>query len=439
MVGTFFWCAALAALPLPVRAAQTAPSAETVIRLNVQPMAAPKPALRYLLLPDLKELNPGNPIPNYLKCLMDQDLAADRESLGRYGLRLADRAARLDKPDWQILLKTKTDGVSLLLPDVQKMRALANGLQARFHQEVALRHFDDALVTAKTMFAMSRHMNEHPTLIGELVGIAIAFVTIAPLEEMLEQPGCPNLYWALTNLPSPLVSLEKGIEGERCLIQGELHDLDDSTPMSAEQLRKVIAHIDELKQLDEMRPKRDKVTQAWLDARTKNQGSLRAARQRLVEVGIPEERLSRFPAEQVILLDEKREYEVRRDEIMKLMPLPAWQVEELWTQTNRAPETALFGFLVPGVERVRRAQGRLDQRIALLRHVEGLRLYAAAHEGRLPEKLADVPVPLPDDPFTGKPFRYKLEGGTAHLRGTPPPGQKQEPAYNLHYEVSIQK
>ena len=256
---------------------------------------------------------------------------------------------------------------------------------------------------------------------------------------MLEQPGCPNLYWALTNLPSPLVSLEKGIEGERSLIQGELHDLDDSAPMSVERLRKVIAHIDELKQLDEMKRVRDKVTQAWLDARTKNAGSLRAAHQRLVEVGIPEARLLRFPADQVILLDEKREYEVRRDEIMKLMPLPAWQFEGLWSERKPAPESALLGFLVPGVERVRRAQGRLEQRIALLRHVEGLRLYAAAHEGRLPEKLADVPVPLPDDPFTGKPFRYKLEGGTARLRGTPPPSQKQEPAYNLHYEVSIQK
>src|SRR4029077_8029016 len=139
----------------------------------------------------------------------------------------------------QILLKTKTDGVSLLLPDVQKMRALANGLQARFREEVALRHFDDALVTAKTMFAMSRHMNEHPTLIGDLVGIAIAFVAIGPLEEMLEQPGCPNLYWALTHLPNPLVPLEKGLEGERMLIQAEMHELDNNAPMSTDQIKKL--------------------------------------------------------------------------------------------------------------------------------------------------------------------------------------------------------
>jgi hypothetical protein len=79
VVGILLWCAALAALPLPSRAQQAVPSAETVIRLNVQPMAAPKPALRYLLLPDLKEMNPGNPIPNYLKCTMEPDFF-DRET-----------------------------------------------------------------------------------------------------------------------------------------------------------------------------------------------------------------------------------------------------------------------------------------------------------------------------------------------------------------------
>src|SRR5437870_2396387 len=97
------WCVALAVIPLPARAEQTVTAAETVIRLTVQPMPAPKPALRYLLLPELKEIISGNPIPNYLKCLLDQDFTADRDVLGSSALRLADRAARMDRPDWQIL------------------------------------------------------------------------------------------------------------------------------------------------------------------------------------------------------------------------------------------------------------------------------------------------------------------------------------------------
>ena len=48
-------------------------------------MPAPKPALKYQLLPEVRELNPGNAAQNYLKCFMEQrsffftkESAADR-------------------------------------------------------------------------------------------------------------------------------------------------------------------------------------------------------------------------------------------------------------------------------------------------------------------------------------------------------------------------
>src|SRR5437773_12248286 len=151
---------------------------EVLVELTVPPMPAPKPALRYRLLPELKEMNPGNPIPNYLRCMMEQDLSSETEVRSNSVLRQVDRAARLDKPDWQILLQVKTEGISLRLPDLQKVRTLASALQERFRAEVALRCFDDGLITAKTLFAMSRHMGENPTLIADLVGIAIATVAI---------------------------------------------------------------------------------------------------------------------------------------------------------------------------------------------------------------------------------------------------------------------
>jgi hypothetical protein len=437
---TLLCCAALAAWALPCRAEPTLTPTEMVVRLTVQPMDAPKPALRYLLLPDLKEMTPGNPIPNYLQCFFDQDFPADRENLRKSALRQADRAARMDKPDWQILPRLKTDGIGLLLPDVQKMRQLALELQGRFREEIAQRRFNDALRTAKTMFSLSRHVGEHPTLIGDLVAIAIANVAIIPLEEMLEQPGCPNLYWALTNLPNPLISLDKGMEGERASIRGEFKELDDSAPMGRDQIDKLIVHIDRV--LEPARGgKRPGGTRAWLNERKGDKEAVAAARRRLVEVGYPEERLLRFPVEQVLFLDAWREYEVQRDEVMKLMNLPTWQLDAFYPKPPPKGElgASLFHGLVPPLQKVRGAQGRLEQRIALLRHVEALRLYAAAHDGKLPEKLADCPVPLPPDPFTGKPFVYKVAGQTAHLRGTPPRGYENNPACNLHYELTVQK
>ena len=132
-------------------------------------------------------MNPGNPIQNYMKCMMeqkkfffDEEAFQHREKLltmplkelpaqelqeyGRFALSQADWAARLDNPDWQVLLKLKADGIELLLPEVQQIRSLARALQVRFRAEIAQWRFDDAIRTAKTMFAMSRHLGEHPTL-----------------------------------------------------------------------------------------------------------------------------------------------------------------------------------------------------------------------------------------------------------------------------------
>jgi hypothetical protein len=286
---------------------------------------------------------------------------------------------------------------------------------------------------------MARHLGEHPTLVGNLEGFAIARTAIGPLEEMLEQPGCPNLYWALTNLPIPLVSLEKGIRGERDIFLGMFRDLDENAPMSPDQLKRFVARLDRL--IAGGNPiKPGEGVRAWLDARNHDEGKLRSARQRLAEYGIPEPRLLSFPADQLLLLDEKREYEVRRDDIFKLMNLPMWQALPLAASMRPGNEPTLFlEACLGGLHGVHGAQARLDRRIALLRHVEALRLYAAEHDGALPANLSQITVPLPADPFTGAVFGYEVDGGTAHLRGNPPAGEEKDPAFNIHYEVTLRK
>ena len=453
--------AVVAAFAHACLAGQTSATSEMVIRLTVRPMPAPKPALRYQLLPALKDMSPGNPIQSYMKCMMEQkNFLFDAEAFqnrakllsmplkelpvqeleddGRFALKQADWAARLDAPDWQILLKLKADGIGVLLPEVQQLRGLSRAVHVRFRAEIAQCRFDDAIRTANTLFAISRHLGEHPTLIGELVGMAIASVAISGLEEMLEQPGCPNLFWALTTLPCPLISLDKGMEGERVMHQWVFRDLNDGAPMSKDQLDKFVADTDKNLDLGDGELRRPGV-RAWLNARSKDEAMINAARRRLVEYGLFEERVRRFPADQVILLDEKRELEVRFDDDIKTLKLPFWQVEALTAPIKSKSPPALFADeLVPALRSVRLAQTRVDQRIALLRHIEALRLHAAEHNGALPAKLSDVSVPLPVDPVTGKPFRYEVTGNAAHLRGSAPAGQEKVPPFNIHYVVTLQ-
>ena len=336
----------------PACAQQAAVKSELLISLSVAPAPAPQPALKYLLIPELREMNPGNPIQGYLKCYLEQyRFVFDEENfdrrqallampleelpapevpeLGRFALAQVDAAARMDTPDWQILLKLRSDGFSTLLPDVQGMRTLARALAVRFRSEIASGRIDDAIRTAKTMFAMAHQLGEHPTLIGDLVGIAIASIAIPPLEEMIQQPDCPNLYWALTNLPDPIVPIRRGLEGERLTLWAFTRDLDSTRPMSDEQIKAFIVHVEKMAG-DEAAFKADGGIRGYLDTRGKDAAKLAAARKRLVDHGLPEARVKTFPPDQIILLDEERELRARFDDVAKIMSFPGWQFQPLY-------------------------------------------------------------------------------------------------------------
>jgi hypothetical protein len=442
----------------------------TVIKLSVQAQAAPKPALKYLLLPELKDMQPGNPITAYYRCFMEQhnfyrgkEAAADREkwlncplselpdNLADYGgssTRQADYAARLDTCDWQILHKIRKDGIGLLLPDIQPLRELASVLKVRYRGQIKVGKFDDAIRTHQTMFALARHLGEHPTIISNLVGIAIAHVAIGPFEELIQQPGSPNLYWAIAQLPKPFVNLRRGFEGERVffLNEGEWGTLIDSNRVwSEDDVRTAREAARKFKGIfDFNRKGDDDIVEKWLLERVKDEAWLSEARKRLVTAGMNDAKVKKFPPEQVLFFDLRAKLEIARDDVMKWAALPFWQADaEMSNLAKRpedpTPEQLIMHSLVPAIHKIHRAQGRIDQRLALLQVVEALRLHAAANEGKLPVSLSDVKVPLPVDPITGKPFIYKLDAATAILQGTPPKGDEKNPVMNIRYEVTIRK
>ena len=52
----------------------------------------------------------------------------------------------------------------------------------------------------------------------------------------------------------------------------------------------------------------------------------------------------------------------------------------------------------------------------MLRIFEAMRLYAATHDGQWPDRLSDITeVPIPINPFDGKPFVYQRQGNKAIL------------------------
>jgi hypothetical protein len=452
----------------------TAPAAAQspeVIKLTLLPAAAPVPALKYQLIPELGDKTPGNAAQLYYRAFspewwtnvrkrevmqkmekaLETPIAELKNSDLRWllelkALREVDRAARRAYCDWELTERLKEDGIYLLIPDVQAMREFAQFLAIRARLEMAEGRLDKAFTTLQTGFALARHVGDGVTLIQSLVGIAIASRMIVQVEDLMRQPGAPNLYWALTDLPRPFIDLRTALQGEKLWLFGtwpELRDLDNPhlSPRQLERLQ-VIAQQIVSDAFDRQPGGTARLTTIALVAKAYPE-----AKRALIAAGRPAEDVEALPALQVVLLDALRRFALYRDDAFKWMALPYPQARAGLERAHQALKESrarpsgipIAEAFLPATSKVIIAKTRLDRRFAALRCVEALRLYAASHDGKLPATLADVTeVPVPSDPMTGKSFEYKLNGDTATLTGAAPPGEPG--AYNtLVYELTLRK
>jgi len=152
-----------------------------------------------------------------------------------------------------------------------------------------------------------------------------------------------------------------------------------------------------------------------------------------------------MPVLQVLLICLVETYERLRDDIFKWYYVPYWQgwngLEEADKQLKEAQkrwEGVPFTMLLLIGGPVYFTAASLGRRIAALRCIEALRMYAADHRGRLPDVLDDITeVPVPTDPVNGKRFIYKAVGGKTILEAPAPPGM--DPQRGRRYELTIRR
>jgi hypothetical protein len=418
---------------------------DRLVLLDLQPAPAPVPALKYQLLPELAEMNPGNSVPAYLRCFAEEthfffskETGEERERLlncplsdikpgslkgyGGHALRQADHAARLEYCDWNLLPQMREQGYMLLIPEIQQIRTLASALAVRCRGQIADKDFDGAIHSLKTIFALARHTGEHPTIISGLVGVAIAQIGCNLLEELIQQPNAPNLYWALTDLPATLVDNRRGVSADRMMSAGTLGDvLDPKRPWAPDEVPAAVKKLTELGvMLSEIPMDARKPAEVWMQGRLKDEAWIKAARKYLTDRGYPAEAVAKYPSEQALFFKLYAKARILRDEALKWMNVPYWQAEEGFAELMKAPtemEDKIAQLLVLAVPKVRTAHARLEQRIGLLRVVEAIRLDGSKNSGKLPASLSELSVPVPVDPVTGKGFGYKVDGMTAVLEG----------------------
>jgi hypothetical protein len=466
---------ATVALILGAVAPAAAQDADKPIRLTLHPAAAASPALQYQLLPQVEDLSPGNRALLYYRGFspewedwrrregfldqVDRALHAPLKNLPRKDLdwildykqfHEVDLAARREYLEWEFTRRIRNEGIGLLLPEIQGFRMTANMLALRVRLEIADQHYDRALYTLQTGFSLGRDLGDAPLLITALVGVSIATVMCNQLEELIQAPGSPNLYWALTALPSPMVSLRKPFQGERLLIYAEFPELRDieRTRLSAQQQQALIDRV--LRVMALMRdwpPPGGASWEAKIELTALVAKLYPEAKRTLVARGRKAQEVETLPALQVVLIYVLNQYQRYQDDLFKWCNVPYWQAlpqltkvdQQLAAAKDRLEGEPLLG-LLPAVLKLYAKTAQLDRRIAALRCVEAIRLYAAAHDGKLPAALNDIgEVPVPIDPMTGKPFEYQVEGNRASLSAPAPPSLQSLPHNALAYELILER
>jgi hypothetical protein len=444
--------------------AQKAPGPR-VIQLAAQSEKKPVSSLAYRLLPDSLDKVEGNAAFLWTRAVMAARAArykwteqqwkwSDTDStpldklvvndvkaalkVHANALYLADQAALRTRCDWErpapTIQNLSTD--MLRMEEVQGLREIAHLLTLRCRVELAERRFDDALHTLRTGFALARHVSgDGPHMVlDDLVGIAVATIMLGRVEEWVQIPGSPNLYWALTDLPRPFIDTRRSIRVELNTIYRSfpvLRELKTKKKLSAEESRRLFEKaFDAVFQSAE--PIIDKALgagggkenmAAWMKKMGPTAVALKyypIAKKGLIASGRPAKEVEALPSLQVIAIYYMEQYDQMRDEILQWLAIPAWQgyksLEKVQAKYSaRAKEdgnilNVLTGMLTPAILKVTAAQLRLDRQIAGLRGAEALRWHVAA--GSLPAKWAEITeVPGPIDPMTGKGLDewYKLD------------------------------
>lgn len=448
------------ALQAPGRAQEAA----APTRITLYPATATRPALANRLLPGFLERIDGNAIV-YLGMVKSEQNAF----FGRPGLQnqfdewksapltelrdvqpflksrengplyYLDQAARSSRADWQLPIG-RVPYYSIMLPNVQESREFARLLAA--HARIAMAHGDmqEPLRDFQTGFALAQHLTANETLVSALVGMAVANVIGDQVLTFIQQPDAPNLYWPLTQLPPQLVDLRRGVEAEMHgaeLTMTELQDLD--SPRSADEWRETLFKLGE-QMADWTSGQRIKLSRPMITASVMR--AYPAAKRALMERGYEADAVAKMPVAQVILLNEMGTLTELRDDAAKWFFLPypdavrgleAADKAHAKRARERRTVLPLSETFLPAMESVRGAQVRCDRMLATLRVLEALRIYAAAHEGRLPAKLSDVTeAPVPVDPVTMTPFGYSLKDGVARLQSPTVNGQA------IDYEIRME-
>ena len=279
-------------------------------------------------------------------------------------------------------------------------------------------------------------------VVSSLVAIAEVGITNGTMIDFMATPGSPNMYWALTELPRPIIDMRDSFRMDVTMVNRIFYKLFEAegADRSVEQWRGVALEIAESigrtagsisaastpKHLDDQSSPTLEQLAIKLAPTVVGILGYGNAKQQLVESGEDPKRVESMPVAQVLAVSAVRDVNKLTNDVERWIYLPFAEAnagmdkeEEKMQQAQRGgftrPGVMIASLLLPASQQVFNAQARVQRDIDAMRVIEAIRMHAA-ETGQLPKTLEDISiVPVPLNPATNKPFEYQLKGGTATL------------------------
>jgi hypothetical protein len=460
-ITTCLTCFAMLAAIFPHRA--TAENKPRVIRMTVSPAQELSPALKYRFRPRTSEHKSGNAALLYYRMIdringkddvkrlakwLDTPLnklphAEARKMLQRYStiLKETELAAHRKSCHWE--LPFSEEGIETILPPLNKFRHLSKILALRARIEIAEGQYDKAVGTLRTGFLFARHISDVNFLITGLVAMSITQEMLQQVRAFSQAPGAPSLYWAMATLGGPVIDIRKSMENECGTFYIQFPALRDvkQKGISPDDFHAIIR-----KQFRALGYNGGTVLADMSDKLTSTFMGMTLyphAKKHLAATGYSDKQIDAMPVAQAIGIYMIETSQRLNDDLFKWMLLPYHEglpnlrrSEALRSDMARDPAMFHLVKLLPAVHRAYFMQAQLDRRVAAMRTIEAVRLYAGKHAGKLPAKLDDIKIaPVPLNSVTGRPFAYKLSGRTFTLIAEGLSGMKASDTD--HYEITL--
>ncbi|MHC4255100.1 MAG: hypothetical protein ACYSUL_05700 [Planctomycetota bacterium] len=155
------------------------------------------------LLPDDSMLNEitsyaRNPIEEFDKERASQLITETKEIINQL-----EKAAQCSKCNWTYLeLEQK-------MFELRNYRCFAHILAFKSRVHIAKGEYTESIKAIRSNLQLAQHLRKNNEVIYGLVSIAISALSLQQIEDLIQRPDSPNLYYALEDLPKPLISIKE--------------------------------------------------------------------------------------------------------------------------------------------------------------------------------------------------------------------------------------